>query len=172
MTETVRHIARCRTCTYRVAVDAELRIYTVGGQPYAMCVLPILDEDWPTVDMWGQPLDAHVLAAQKASRPAIAVRFDRRPALDEAEVNAFKRNGLWCPCCRVLLTREAKPLKATLNPGKRCTRTCHNATSITCDCSCGGVNHSKGWTVERAIAHALEKAAVNHKHTAALIGAS
>lgn len=158
MAETVRHIARCRASAYRVAVDAELRIYTTGGVPYATCVLPILDEDWPTCDAWDNPLPPHELAAQaahKAANPSVPIRFGHRAALDEVEANAFKRNGLWCPNCRILLIREAKPLKATLNPGKRCVPACHNAASITCDCSCGGRNHAKAWTVERAIAHAM-----------------
>lgn len=161
MAETVRHIARCRTCIgrpYRVAVDAEVRITYTGGVPHATFVLPILDEDWAAVDAHGQPLSVDELAAQsaiKATNPAIAIASRYPRTLDEVEAAAFKRNGLWCPNCRVLLTREAKPISGTLNPGKRCNSTCHNATSISCDCSCGGANHSKGWTVERAIAHAM-----------------
>lgn len=37
-----------------------------------------------------------------------------------------------------------RPLAATYVEGVRCTRTCHNATSITCECACGGKNHGRG----------------------------
>lgn len=39
-----------------------------------------------------------------------------------------------------------RPLNATYRDGIRCTKTCRNATSASCECECGGTNHGRGHT--------------------------
>ena len=48
-----------------------------------------------------------------------------------------------CPDCHRMM--EANYLKATLRPEVKCSGICIHARGGTCDCSCGGANHGKGW---------------------------
>lgn len=48
-----------------------------------------------------------------------------------------------CPSCHRAMNYNQ--LKATLRPDVKCSGICIHARGGTCDCSCGGANHGKGW---------------------------
>lgn len=52
-----------------------------------------------------------------------------------------------CPECGEL--SQLRALVATYNPDKVCSARCMNARGPSCDCSCGGANHSASHRMER-----------------------
>lgn len=150
MTETARYMGRCRTCPYRAVVDAELFSVTTGGKTSSWFGVPVLDEDYDGHARARQAsYDALNVAAGRAPLPA-HVRMPQMPPWDGFRLDmdgvarrALVRVGLWCPDCSVRI--KAKPLEATRNDSKRCSDVCRRATSITCDCSCGGRMHGRAW---------------------------
>lgn len=151
MTETVRYMARCRTCRRKGAIDAEMYTITLQGRTYTWPGIPILDEDHNDYTRARAAEASVVRAAAGATYPA-HVRMPQPPAwnrfqldMDGIARSVLIRVGLWCPDCNDQM--RVTPLKATRNDAKRCNDVCMRATSITCDCSCGGQNHGKAWLV-------------------------
>ena len=154
MTETARYMGRCRTCPYRAAVDAELFSVTTGGRTSSWFGIPVLDEDHDdytrarraqTEALWAASgitgLSPRLPAHVRMPQPPAWVRFQLD--MDGIARRALIRVGLWCPTCSGQI--RVTPLKATRNEGKRCSDVCKRATSITCDCSCGGQMHGRAW---------------------------
>lgn len=150
MAETVRYMARCRTCPRKGAVDAEMFTITLQGRTYTWPAIPVLDEDH---DDYTRRLKQENDKSYRGPAPQMQPDFLRVPqppswtrfSLDMNGVarRVLIRVGLWCPDCNDQM--RVKPLKATRNDAKRCNDVCLRATSTTCDCSCGGQNHGKAW---------------------------
>jgi hypothetical protein len=150
LTGTARYIGRCRTCAYRAVIDAEMFSVTVQGKTSAWFGIRILDGDHDDHSRARQasydalneaagrtPVPAHVAMPRMA--PWDGFRLD----MDGVARRALIRVGLWCPDCNVRIL--VKPLKAARNEAKRCSDVCKRATSITCDCACGGQMHGRAW---------------------------
>ena len=150
MTETARYIGRCRTCPYRAIVDAEMFSVTTQGKTSTWFGIPVLDEDHDDYTRARRAQTEALYAAAGIATPPAHVGMPKMPPWDGFRLDmdgvgrrALIRVGLWCPDCNARI--KAKPLKATRNEGKRCSDVCKRATSITCDCSCGGQMHGRAW---------------------------
>lgn len=150
MTETVRYMAACRTCKRKGVVDAEMFTVIDRHRSYTWAGIAILDEDYDDyARRRKQESDKLHAATGLHSQPGF-LRMPQPPSwvrfsLDMNGVarRALIRVGLWCPDCNDQM--RVKPLKATRNDAKPCNSTCQRATSITCDCACGGKNHGRAW---------------------------
>lgn len=150
MTETVRYMAACRTCKRKGAADAEMFTVTSQGRTYTWPGIRIIDEDHDDYTR-ARAAESSALRARISSDGAPAhIRMPQPPAwirfqldMDGVARRVLIRVGLWCPDCNDQM--RVKPLKATHNDAKPCNGTCVRATSITCDCACGGKNHGRAW---------------------------
>ena len=153
LVEAARYMGRCRTrgCSYRAVVDAEVRPYTYEGRVLTSDVIRLLPEDLCEYTVERRAETAAIIAANgypPQRDPTLTMPDGRswtRFRLDlYGDVRrALIRVGLWCPHCddEIKVTR----LTAKRNDGKTCSRICMQAISSSCECSCGGSNHGRGW---------------------------
>jgi hypothetical protein len=125
---------------------------TLQGRTYTWPGIRILDEDY---DDYARARAADAAAARAAAggNETAYLRVPQPPAwnrfhldMDGVARNVLDRVGLWCPDCSDQM--KVSPLRATRNDAKVCNSVCQRATSITCDCSCGGKNHGRAWLAQ------------------------
>lgn len=145
--QTVRYVAKCRTCKRAGAVDAVAYAARIHGRDHEHHGIPIIDEDFPTEASWGGPVAAERYKDWtwvQMPQPPAWTRF--RLDMDGVVYRVLVRVGLWCPDHEQM---RVTPLKATRNESKRCDSRCQSATSRTCDCSCGGEQHGSAWIIQQ-----------------------